>query len=184
MMKFKKGQKQTQTKEQLSANGKNSIEKQKEDPAFFDRCSIRGKKLAAAKKTHPEWEVMRIAALKKSEKAKIAWAKTMENHSEHVKKAVIAMSIDPRFMSCPENQNARIWRVKSPRGISYEVKNLSYFIQTHRELFADDDFNPENPTKSRAYGGIVSITPYNGKGEPKPRVNGVWKGWTWASSID
>lgn len=66
------------------------------------------------------------------------------------------------------NREAKIWRLLSPTGERYEVRNLALFCREHPELFGDE---PE-----LAYAGLRQVQAWL-QGKTRRRVS-QWKGWT------
>jgi len=71
---------------------------------------------------------------------------------------------------------AKPWRLRSPRNVVYEFRNLIHFVRENGHLFDAEDVawrrKPGNRTHTcRAVGGLNSISPRLKK------PNGSWKGW-------
>ena len=96
--------------------------------------------------------------------------------------AIRHLELYPHMAKGPLNQRSSIWRLRSPRGIIFEFKNLRDFIRENPALFDQTDViwkpTKKRQLRCRAYSGIMSISPR------LKRPNGEWKGWTWHSQTE
>jgi hypothetical protein len=131
-----------------------------------------------------EWESKRLEGLKNSEKLKRA---CREISHKYKKRRLETRAKNPVMQKGPNHCAAVIWRLRSPRGLTFEFKNLAEFLRNNANLFNDEDvvFRVVGTTLNcKAYAGIASLRPYKRSGNPKVKVNGSWKGWTWVSGIE
>lgn len=97
-------------------------------------------------------------------------------------KAKEAFDANPVMKKGPKHVNARTWQVRSPRGVTYQFRNLREFIRNNPNLFLPEDIEwvrkPDGNESCRACTGIagISIRLKN------PRT--TWKGWTWFSQTE
>lgn len=86
------------------------------------------------------------------------------------------------------NANARHWALRAPSGVVYRIKNLHEFVRNHLDWFDPEDTrlrprggfkNASIATYCRAVAGLTGLRSGN-----KKKVNGSWKGWTWAHGIE
>jgi hypothetical protein len=147
-----------------------------------------GLKLARWAKANPE------AMKEKCQKGALALARWREEHEEewdaHRKLRGEACRNPelPGVAACrltrPDLQKgeqyfaARIWNLKSPKGVSFCFRNLSHFVRKHPELFDPTDVcwvsrRADVCMHCRASLGLASLSP------ARRRPKGTWKGWTW-----
>lgn len=70
---------------------------------------------------------------------------------------------------------SKLWRIRDPRGRSYEFVNLSEFVRKHEYLFDSEDLKRSGANKnSRAVLALGKLRPTR-----EGRIRGSWKGWTW-----
>jgi endogenous inhibitor of DNA gyrase (YacG/DUF329 family) len=105
---------------------------------------------------------------------------TEESHIKQKQSLSKTIAADPRLRKGPENHKSKVWRLRSPRGVTYEFKNLNHFIRQNPDLFSPEDveWRPGHKGRGktcRARGGLMGIC---------PRLKnpcGGWKGWMWWS---
>jgi hypothetical protein len=101
------------------------------------------------------------------------WSETAKNklrnkgQTTNLKMGTPAAKQSPIAGSFETNQEALIWTIKSPDGITYTVRNLSLFIKNNPELF--------DGTVDQAKHGFYAIK-QSMTGKRKGSVS-QWKGW-------
>lgn len=88
-----------------------------------------------------------------------------------------AKAESPLVGSFETNVSAREWHLLSPDGTAYHFRNLALWLQTHTDLFEDDDVRqvPQSRTgvTTRAQSQLGRLRP-----ERLARRDS-WKGWRW-----
>jgi hypothetical protein len=87
---------------------------------------------------------------------------------------------DPRAQKGPQNQSARVWKLRSPDNQTYQFRNLTHFIRENEGLFNPKDVTwklrreiiPSSWT-CKAYGGLAMLSPR------RKHCHETWKGWRW-----
>ena len=82
-----------------------------------------------------------------------------------------------------ENIRVKSWRLRSPRNVVYEFRNLRMFVEQNEHLFAPEDVVWKR--KHKGHGVVCSAS--NGLGMLSIRKKhpiGSWKGWTWHSQTE
>lgn len=134
---------------------------------------------------HPEeYQAKRLAGLRASPKV-VAAARMV--HKLYKEKRMASRSSNPRCAKGLQNAAALIWRLRDPSGRAHEFKNLAEFVRQNAHLFEPHHVvwtRRGNGTSCLAYSGIAGLRPYKRNGQPKPRVEGSWFGWTWVSGIE
>lgn len=90
-------------------------------------------------------------------------------------RAESAKQPDLSITAGPKHRAAKVWRLRSPDGRTYEFKNLQDFIRQHSDLFDPSDVEWVKSGRNvhcRASGGLASISARRAK------AVGSWKGWT------
>jgi hypothetical protein len=131
-----------------------------------------------------EYESKRLKGLRNSKKLKRA---CREISRKHKKRRLETRAKNPVMQKGVNHCAAVIWRLRSPRGLTFEFKNLAEFLRGNASLFNDEDvvFRLKGTTLTcKAYAGLATLRPYKRCGNPKKRVAGSWKGWTWVSGIE
>jgi hypothetical protein len=87
---------------------------------------------------------------------------------------------DPRAQKGPQNQSARVWKLRSPENQTYQFRNLTHFIRENESLFNSEDviwkLKRESIPSSwtcKAYGGLAMLSPR------RKHCVETWKGWRW-----
>jgi len=80
---------------------------------------------------------------------------------------------NPRIGHFPTNVNAKEYSFKSPEGRVYRCRNLHYFANKRRTLFAGIFKELDDAAVRRIRGGLVSIVPW------RRHAAYSWYGWTW-----
>ena len=93
---------------------------------------------------------------------------------------------DPRMQAGESHKSTKSWRLRSPKNVVYEFRNLRVFITAHSHLFEDVDvrWRPRPGTRGAniqgcpAFHGLTQLSPRRAN----PRE--TWKGWTWYSQAE
>lgn len=118
------------------------------------------------RKTHPEWNDLRLKALRSSEKAKAAVKKLLER---------------PERQPGIQNQRSADWSLRDARGKVHKFRNVAHFVRENKHLF------PEGTTVLKYKNGRKYTNAENGLSLLRPtnkHQRGSWHGWTWYSGLE
>ncbi len=143
---------------------------------MIKKCVICGKEF----KSHPSDKVVTCSPSCRSERARLVkigkgpeWKSeskirlAAKGQTSNLKYGTLAARLSPIAGSFETNQEALIWTIKSPNGVTYTVRNLTLFIKNNPNLF--------DGTVSQATHGIYQIK-RGMLGKTKHPVS-QWKGW-------
>lgn len=87
--------------------------------------------------------------------------------TDNLRKGTLAAQASPIAGPFETNKEALIWTIKSPEGVTYNVRNLNKWLRDHAEML------PGTPEQARA--GFMQIK-RSMQGKTKRAVSS-WKGW-------
>ena len=118
------------------------------------------------------------------------WERDREGMLSIVKKAnaasqpkMLGRVLSGRCEAGLNHHRCAVWRLRDPRGVGHEFKNLSHFIRCNPHLFDPEDCRirtlkaGSKHGTSRAISGLSQLRP----SVTRARVLASWKGWTWIS---
>jgi len=95
-------------------------------------------------------------------------------HSEKTRKILAEKTrAHPKTGHFPTNHNAKAYSLKSPNGKIFQFRNLSYFVEKHREEFTELYNIIDDAKLQTIHTGLANLAPRI----RKPKKS--WRGWTW-----
>jgi hypothetical protein len=151
----------------LQVNGrmKSSVNQPKHETRSCRKCGISFRCYRSAKQVYCSEQCY--------SEIRSARCKLLAKDPARVKRGVVTREAMPQCAKGELHSACKVWRVKSPRGVLYEFRNVRVFIDSHRHLFDKDDLSPRYSNgRNRATNGILLCNPNLSHGLAH------WKGWT------